>query len=247
VRLTDLEAITFDCWGTLIYDVPGTDGRSSYDLRVDALARLGELDRARADELLREAWAFHHDEWHAERSYGSPGMAEFCLTKLSLPDPALQRELTDAFEEASVDCGVAMVDDVDEVLEEIRRRGLRTALVCDTGFTPGRVVRRLLAEHGLDRMLDVLAFSDEVGVPKPNARMFGHALDGIRVSAAAGAHVGDLRRTDVAGARAAGMRTVRFAGVYDDGSELPDADLVINAMPELLGVLDDGRAEGPQA
>jgi len=39
-----------------------------------------------------------------------------------------------------------------------------------------------------------------------------------RVSARAGRlHVGDLRRSDIAGARAAGMGTVRFAGANDDG------------------------------
>jgi FMN phosphatase YigB (HAD superfamily) len=67
--------------------------------------------------------------------------------------------------------------------------------------------------------------------------MFLRALDGIGVRAERAAHVGDLRRTDIAGARATGMGTVRFRGVYDDTSDVPDADVVIEAMSELVPAL----------
>lgn len=228
-----LDAVTFDCWGTLIFDKPEVDGRTSYNVRVEHLARIGDLEREAADELLKAAWAHHHTAWHELRGYGAPGMAAHCLEALGIRDAARLQELTDAFEEASIEFGVEVVPGAPEAIEEIRRRGLRTALICDTGFTPGRVVRHLLGEHGITPLLDLLAFSDEVGVPKPHERMFRTALDGIGVVPAVAAHIGDLRRTDVAGARAAGMRTIRFTGVYDDDSDLPDADIVINEMREL--------------
>jgi putative hydrolase of the HAD superfamily len=233
VKLEGLDAITFDCWGTLIFDRPEVDGRTSYNVRVEHLARIGDLDRDAADQLLQEAWAHHHTAWHELRGYGAPGMAEHCLGALGIRDPRLLQELTDAFEEASIEFGVEVVPGAPEAIEQVRLRGLRTALVCDTGFTPGRVVRHLLGEHGITPLLDVLAFSDEVGVPKPHERMFRTALDGIGVAPGAAAHIGDLRRTDIAGGRAAGMRTIRFAGVYDDASDLPDADVVIREMREL--------------
>lgn len=52
-----------------------------------------------------------------------------------------------------------------------------------------------------------------------------------------GVHVGDLRRTDVAGAKAVGMGTVRFRGVHDDDSEGPEADAVIDHLHELVSLL----------
>jgi len=128
-----------------------------------------------------------------------------------------------------------------EALEEMHRSGRRTALVCDTGFSPGRIVRRILGDKGLLDLLEVLAFSDEVGVPKPHERMFLHALGGIGVDPDRAAHVGDLRRTDIAGARALGMGSVRFRGVYDDESEHADADVVIDAMSDLPRALDELR------
>ena len=48
-------------------------------------------------------------------------------------------------------------------------------------------------------------------------------------------HVGDLRRTDVAGARAMGMETVRFRGVFDDPGPGDEADYVMDDLRELLG------------
>ena len=235
--LEGLDAITFDCWGTLIFDKPEIDGRTSYNVRVEHLARIAGMQYEAADQLLEEAWAHHHTAWHELRGYGAPGMASHCLEALGIRDERRLRELTDAFEEASIEFGVDVVANAPAVLEELRSRGFRTALVCDTGFTPGRVVRHLLGEHGITPLLDVLAFSDEVGVPKPHERMFRTALEGIGVDANAAAHIGDLKRTDIAGGRAAGMRTIRFRGVYDDETDLPDADVVISEMRELPGIV----------
>ena len=235
--LTGLDAVTFDCWGTLIFDKPETEGRTSYNVRVEHLARIGDLSVEAADELLQQAWAHHHTAWHELRGYGAPGMAQHCLEALGIRDARLLQELTDGFEEASIEFGVEVVPGAPDALANLRSRGFRTALVCDTGFTPGRVVRHLLGEHGITPLLDVLAFSDEVGVPKPHERMFRTALDGIGVEASAAAHIGDLRRTDIAGARAAGMGTIRFRGVYDDETDLPDADVVIAQMRELPGIV----------
>jgi FMN phosphatase YigB (HAD superfamily) len=121
--------------------------------------------------------------------------------------------------------------------------GIPTALICDTGFTPSRVVREALRMHGLT--LDHSFFSDEVGVPKPHPRMFLAALEATGAEAAEAVHIGDLRRTDVAGARAAGMAAVRFAGVHDDDWMEEDCqpdveeDAVLYRwadLPELLGL-----------
>jgi FMN phosphatase YigB (HAD superfamily) len=204
---------------------------------VREFSRICSIDAERATALLTEAWEYHHGRWQALESYGSPGMAAYCLEKLGLDGGTRLRELTDAFEEASADLGVDLVPGAPEALEETRRGGRPTALVCDTGFSPGRIVRRILDGAGLLPFLDVLAFSDEVGVPKPHERMFLHALGGIGVDPARAAHVGDLRRTDVAGARALGMGSVRFRGVYDDTSEHPEADVVIDTMSDLPRVL----------
>lgn len=239
MRFRDLRAVTFDCWGTLIFERTSraVDGRAAFEVRVAAVARVGGVTLERAREVLTAAWQRHFEAWQALECFGSPGMAGFCLESLGGVDPERLAALTTALEDAALEIGVEAVPGAAGALTAIKERGLRTGLVCDTGFTPGRVVRRLLAGAGLLDLLDALAFSDEVGAPKPDARMFRAALDGVEPRAAV--HVGDLRRTDVAGARAAGMGTVRFLGIYDDASDHPDADIVIDRMEELLAALAD--------
>jgi FMN phosphatase YigB (HAD superfamily) len=89
-------------------------------------------------------------------------------------------------------------------------------------------------------MFDTWSFSDETGWFKPAAEAFVPALQGLGVEAAETAHVGDSRRTDVAGARSLGMVAVRFTGFHDRPPDTgPEADHVIDdhrTLPVLLGV-----------
>jgi putative hydrolase of the HAD superfamily len=94
-------------------------------------------------------------------------------------------------------------------------------------------VRAHLEQHGLLRPLAAQVFSDEIGVPKPDPRAFRAALDALGVEPEAALHVGDLRRTDVVGARALGMTAVRIRDRHDDGSALVDADHVVGSHAEL--------------
>ncbi|MGH2708260.1 MAG: HAD family hydrolase, partial [Actinomycetota bacterium] len=127
-------------------------------------------------------------------------------------------------------------------LTALRSRDIPTALICDTGLTPSRVVREALRRHGL--ALAHYFFSDEFGVPKPSPRIFSAALVAIGVEPPTAVHIGDLSRTDVAGARTAGMASIRFAGVHDDGwlpedCQAEEADAVLyhwDDLPALLGL-----------
>jgi FMN phosphatase YigB (HAD superfamily) len=57
------------------------------------------------------------------------------------------------------------------------------------------------------------------------------------------AHIGDLRRTDVGGARAVGWTAVRYRGLNDDApgdDDHPDASVVIDHHDELIEALGLG-------
>lgn len=207
-----IRTVTFDCWGTLIDDRRMEDHARA---RIDALRGAAGIDEDAARELIDAAWRVHHDAWVRGEQFGSVGMAGICATELGLDDGA-RSELCRAFEDASRFGEVRPLPGAVDSLRTLKGAGLRTALVCDTGFTPGRIVRDFLAEAGLVEHLDFLAFSDEVGFPKPNPEIFLAALDAVGGSPEEAAHVGDLIRTDVAGARRLGMRAVRITGANDD-------------------------------
>src|SRR5439155_26572101 len=66
----------------------------------------------------------------------------------------------------------------------------------------------LLASVGLGPYLDFVVDSGEVGVEKPNPRIFELALARAGVAAAEAAYIGDFYSIDVRGAAAAGLRAV---------------------------------------
>jgi putative hydrolase of the HAD superfamily len=140
-------------------------------------------------------------------------------------------------QETQLGLGIASLEGARDLLKALRAAGIRRGLVCDTGLTPGYVVRKLLDRAGLLDELEVLVFSDEAGVPKPHPKVFRQALSQLDASAEEALHVGDLRRTDVAGARGVGMATARIRGHHDDRSEHPEADQVVDSHAELQALL----------
>jgi len=95
------------------------------------------------------------------------------------------------------------------LLESLRGRGIKTGIVANSWPDPGRVLRRDVESFGLAPLLDVVVFSDDIGVSKPDPEIFLHALQTIGVAAEAAMYVGDGLATDVQGAAQVGMTTVQ--------------------------------------
>jgi HAD superfamily hydrolase (TIGR01549 family) len=205
--------------------------------RAGALRRFLDLSEQEAGELLAEAWARHDEAWKQVETFGPGRMAAYCLEARGIDDDESIRNLTKEFEEASIEAGVAPVEHARETLAALSAANIRLGLVCDTGFTPGRVVRQLLDEAGLCDHLDVLCFSDEIGVPKPGNEIFAKALAELGARPPEAIHVGDLKRTDIAGAHDMGMHAVRFKGVHDDESDFVEAEIVMSEHRQLLEVV----------
>jgi putative hydrolase of the HAD superfamily len=110
------------------------------------------------------------------------------------------------------------------LLDSLRERGLRLGLVSNA-FDPGWLLRRDLAEMGVEQRLDVAVFSSEVGKRKPHPAIFERALDELGVRPEETLFVGDRLYEDVRGASELGMRTVQAlwfrADENPDGAE-PD-------------------------
>ena len=84
-----------------------------------------------------------------------------------------------------------------------------------------------------------VVISENVGREKPDPRIFEHALDLAGVPASEALFVGDRIETDVAGAKAAGMRAI-WLNTWADEPEPADTepDVVITSfeqLPEAIG------------
>jgi FMN phosphatase YigB (HAD superfamily) len=241
------EAVTFDYWDTLMVARPS-------DFRVRRaqhwLAAFDEAGIAVTAEQLDASFdrllAHFNECWHANEQFTALDAAAWTIDDLGLSlDKQLRSSLEGAFTWSGDDLLPELAPGLGDALEAIRSAGVRIGIICDVGMTPSTSLRRYLDAHGVLEHFDHWSFSDEVGVYKPDRRIFEHALAGLGVEDPARAvHVGDLRRTDVAGALAMGMGAIRFAGVNDDAptgaDEHPEAPYVVLEHAALLGVVNGG-------
>jgi putative hydrolase of the HAD superfamily len=91
-----------------------------------------------------------------------------------------------------------------DALALVRRSGLRAAAISNSNGT----VRSMLDAVGVGRHLDFVLDSGEVGVEKPDRRIFELALGRAGVAAAEAAYIGDFYTIDARGAGSAGLRAV---------------------------------------
>ena len=234
-----IRAVTFDLWNTLLTSpTGGLEIRRQYWEEVIRERNL-DIPPALLEGVLSVLPDRFETEWRAGRHYGPERALEESFAAFSDRVNAEDcQALADAFDLASYHLQVMPVPDAANVLSAVASTGLVVGIVSDTNLAIGRHLRTYLDRYGILEHVHFAAFSDEVGVYKPNPLIFQAALHGLGVDDPASViHVGDLKRTDIAGARAFGMGTVRFSGAIDDDESGEDADHVIDDLTELLKLL----------
>jgi putative hydrolase of the HAD superfamily len=237
-----LRAVTFDFWQTIARE---PQGEPLHPRRVrlweDLLTKFGRAQpRERIDAAIRAVVGHREREWRAGRLFTAEEAAAVAAADL---DPDIDEETTKALVHAFIGSGdgieLELTPGVEDALAELDDAGVRLGIVCDVGFTSGRQLRDVLDRAGILHRFDGWAFSDEVGAYKPDPAIFRHALREIGgVAPEQAAHIGDLRRTDVAGSRAMGMVSIRYRGANDDPPEDgPEAHHVLDDHAELVGML----------
>ena len=251
--MRSLTAITFDVWETLIHDpVEAEDAR--VELRSGAMARvLRQRGWPAEPEALTKAYRAALPEmeaiWAAHRDFDTPEQVTCVLRRLQPrldgnPDPATLAELARVYAEAVLDRPPDLIPDVPAVLADVAARGLRVGLVCNTGRTPGWALRELFERFGILHRFEVLAFSNEEGIRKPDPEIFRRTLGRLGATPASAAHVGDDATSDVLGAKRAGMRAVLIrASGQGEPPVAPDAHIL--NLGELPGILDEWERGQP--
>ena len=244
-RSTAPKVVTFDFWNTLIREDVG-----ARDRRVDAWLGVLEgeglaLERERLHDAIGESWKSFLESWRANTVYDAERAVDDVMGLLRLTPPAdVRTALVEVITDPAPEHVPQPTDGIEECLRTLRDAGLRIGIICDVGLTPSTTLRRFLDHHGLLGYFDHWSFSDEVGTFKPDPVIFHHALAGLGGADAHDAvHIGDLRRTDVAGALGLGITAVRYTGVFDDlgrpedGTDQLEADVVLSHHADLAAAL----------
>jgi putative hydrolase of the HAD superfamily len=231
-----LRAVTFDLWGTLV--------DAKHNLVPQRLQYLAQLIPGCPLTQLEEAYQKADTQFGAVTNLGFPYSTATLLSLTldalgtSLPPSIFEQALRHWKEILLLD-PPPLLDAVPEVLSTLHSRGLRLALISDTGLTPGYVIRRVLTDYGLTRYLEQLTFSDAMGVTKRRAQIYLTTLQALAVRADETLHVGDSPTTDILGAQAAGLRGALLLQNNPQPAGIPHADLVLNHIRELPEAVRD--------
>jgi FMN phosphatase YigB (HAD superfamily) len=230
-----IEAVTFDFWNTLMFAAPaGT-------LRQHRLAYWDEHMPETDAKAVAAAHDAAHEEYMSSWENGKQYVIEDAaalMRKLLRAPVESEAVLLSGFIEGSREANVVLCAGAEDCLRELKAAGLAIGIVCDVGLTPSPVLTEMMEALDLLRYVDVPLFSDQVGIYKPDVRIFKAALARLGVASHAAVHIGDRRRTDVAGAHATGLKAVRYRAIYDDDdARLPEADVVLDRLIDLPSVL----------
>jgi FMN phosphatase YigB (HAD superfamily) len=233
-----IRAVTFDFWNTLAAEPARGAMREARHAAVLAACESLELQLTaeRVDASVGEVIRGREASW-AEGIHLSPAEGAERLADALELDAEARATVAEAFLGAGRGVELTLAPDIGATLERLAADGLALGIVCDAGFTGGAILRDFLARQGLLDYFSDWGFSDEVGTYKPAPEIFAAALEMLGAEPAAAVHVGDLRRTDIAGARSVGMGSVRYRGLADDPEPGPDADFVIESHRELPGLV----------
>lgn len=239
----EVRGITLDLWGTILDDShPPTDTMVYSEQRqkflLEALHRCGyQITTEQMQAAYKRAWDYFDELWMKQTAFdASDGLHEMLrYLRAELPQESFQN-VAAFFESYKVP--PLPLEGVVSAVQNLSKK-YPLALISDTAWTPGRRLREILAEYEILRCFRALIFSGEVGHTKPHSIMFERALAGLQLPAHECLHVGDIQRTDVAGAKAAGLRAAWLHRPVYAGKEQEDyrPDVIVASVAELANTL----------
>ena len=241
-------AVTFDLWDCLFIDDTDEPKRSAAGLSSKPVARrdmvhhflnrhalvsreVVDLAYSVTDAAFRKVWHDEHVTWTVAERLG------VLIEGLGLELPKTEfDELVKLHEEMELEFRPDPVPGVHEALETLHG-AYPLVVVSDAIFSPGRVLRELLAGENLLKYFSSLIFSDELGLAKPAPEVFYAAAKAVGCDVKDIVHVGDRPHNDIGGPQSVGARGILLtvAKSRPFGDHMPDA--VCDAYAKLPAIL----------
>lgn len=167
--ITGVRACVFDAYGTM-FDVHSPTARVSSAMggKADAVSRLWRQKQLEYT-WLRSLMGAHADFWQV-----TGDALDYALDSHGIEDPALREQLMELY--LTLDA----YDDVKPALEQLRARGLNTAIL--SNGSP-RMLSAAVESAGIADLLDAVLSIEDVGIYKPDSRVYQLAVDRFGIAA----------------------------------------------------------------
>ena len=236
--MKNIKTITLDFWDT-ITKYPFTE--EIFMERVDhAYNILKQYDKSldRTIELMRSIYIHFEEIWINE--HRTPTTAEMFKNLESNSGVKFSEEHFNelvTYNENLVPKKYFKIDT--EIITSIKElsQKYKIILISDTGFEPGKALRKAIAGTGLKDIFKYEVFSDETGYSKPDPRAFELASRVSETDLTDMIHIGDREEKDIKGARSVGMYSILYTGFRDTDKEITTADHIVSSWDEILELL----------
>ena len=244
-----IKAITFDLWDTVFIDDSDEPKRVAKALAPKPVERRNLVEKFlkkhepvsrkmidiaydTTDAAFRQVWYGQNVTWTVRER----------LTVLlkglgrQLPESEFI-ELIRLHEEMELAVKPELAQGITQALRNLHGK-YRLGVISDAIFSPGRILRQLLADYDILKFFDAFVFSDETGCAKPTPTVFQAAAEALCVELCEMVHIGDRELKDVQGSHAVGARSIFCTVVKDRGSKNTKADAICSNFNDLPSILE---------
>ena len=229
VSKTRVDAVIFDWGGTL---TPWHD----IDLEAQWYAYAENWDPVNARSLAKRLCAAELDRWRVQRESAgakSTGALEQIFLDEGI-DIDSARHLNALASYLDFWAPHTYADEQAlQTLKDLRTRGIKTGVLSNT-LWPAEHHQEVFNRDGLSSLIDACVYSSESPVAKPHADAFSSIVQLLDVSPQACVFVGDRLWDDVHGAQSFGMRGVWIPHSRLPTAQMPDFQVVPDAVAEEL-------------
>ncbi len=235
--------ISIDFWNTLVDGQTGGEIRRK--VRINALQEVANeyndnISLDTFDEAKQKASEKFHDIWlNQQRTPTTDELVGTILNYMEIPATDSEHQyLVTAFEESLWDGAPDLAEGAKEIIPKLAEKH-SLAIISDTMYSPGRVLRVYLEQKGLGKYFKSFVFSDETGYSKPDVRAYRKAMKEATDNTGTSWHIGDRMDTDISGAKDVGMQAILFTNFkpYDDTVHSPKPDYICKNWWEIDDVI----------
>jgi 2-haloacid dehalogenase len=224
-RIEGIEACVFDAYGTLL-DFNSAVMRCRDEIGADA-EHLSDIWRQKQLQYtwLRSLMGRHADFWQVTGE-----ALDFALAAVGIGDTDLRDRLMALYRELDT------FPEVVRTLERLKAGGMRTAILSNGA---PEMLESAVTAAGIARLLDDVLSVEDVGVFKPDPRVYQITVDRLGVEAEAICFMSS-NGWDAAGAAAFGFRVVwinRYGQPVEHLPARPEIEIdTLEPLPDLLGL-----------
>ena len=231
------KAITFDYWQTLYADTLENWKRRQV-IRIDnchkyLISNGYECETSTISDGMDAAYEVSMKCWHQHKGVSvEKCMETFAETlEFSLGEDEIA-SLIECLGKAFLASPPVLISHVKPVLARLSEN-YQLGIISDSALSPGRYARQLMERDGILQYFSAFTFSDETERTKPEVVQFVDTLAQLNAEPKAAIHIGDIVRTDIVGAKNAGMKAIRYAGVNVTETDDTLSDAVIDDYRQL--------------